>query len=301
MLQANELWKNYNGKDVVRGVSCRVDRGEILGFLGPNGAGKTTTVSMLYGGVLPTRGMIRFNDLEIPRQARLARGSIGIVTQDDNLDPDFDVVSNLIVFARYYGFSGREAAHRTDELIEQVGLQEHRKHRPDELSGGLQRRLVLARALINRPELVFLDEPTTGLDPDSRQGFWKLVSELKQQGCGVVLTTHYMDEAQRLSDRLLLMQRGVIVDEGTPGELIFRTLGAEVIEVAGVPESLLQEMVARSGAWMRPFGDGWLMNVIPEFRTETLANLEAAKPSLFTLRAANLEDVFLRLTGDALD
>lgn len=301
MLQANELWKNYNGKDVVRGVSCRVDRGEILGFLGPNGAGKTTTVSMLYGGVLPTRGTIRFNDLEIPRQARVARGSIGIVTQDDNLDPDFDVVSNLIVFARYYGFSGREGARRADELIEQVGLQEHRKHRPDELSGGLQRRLVLARALINRPELVFLDEPTTGLDPDSRQGFWKLVSELKQQGCGVVLTTHYMDEAQRLSDRLLLMQRGVIVDEGTPGELIFRTLGAEVIEVAGVPEGLLQEMVARSGGWMRPFGDGWLMNVIPDFRAETLARLEAAKPSLFTLRAANLEDVFLRLTGDALD
>src|SRR5690606_29317108 len=149
-----------------------VQQGEILGFLGPNGAGKTTTVGMLYGGVIPTRGTVRFGDLPIPRKGRQARSSIGIVTQDDNLAPDFNVVDNLVIFATHYGFTKAQALQRADELIEQVELSDHRKHKPDELSGGLKRRLVLARALINRPRLVFLDEPTTGLDPDSRQAFW---------------------------------------------------------------------------------------------------------------------------------
>jgi lipooligosaccharide transport system ATP-binding protein len=300
MLTAQDLWKTYSGTDVVRGVNCHVSAGEILGFLGPNGAGKTTTVGMLYGGVIPTRGTIQFLDFQIPRQGRQARGSIGIVTQDDNLDPDFTVTDNLVVFARHYGFSGQQARRRADELIEQVDLTHHRKHKPDELSGGLKRRLVLARALINRPLLVFLDEPTTGLDPESRQSFWKLVSDLKSSGCGVVLTTHYMDEAQRLSDRLLLMQNGIIVDEGTPPALIERTVGREVVEVAGVDESLLNQLADESGAWLRPFGDGWLMGLAPECRAQTLARLEAANPSLLTIRAANLEDVFLRLTGDEL-
>lgn len=300
MLSAENLWKTYSGTDVVRGVSCQVQSGEILGFLGPNGAGKTTTVGMLYGGVIPTRGTIRFGELTIPKQGRQARASIGIVTQDDNLDPDFNVVDNLTVFAHHYGFSREEAHRRADELIEQVELSDHRKHKPDELSGGLKRRLVLARALINRPRLVFLDEPTTGLDPDSRQGFWRLVADLKSAGCGVILTTHYMDEAQRLSDRLLLMQQGVIVDEGTPPVLIERTVGAEVVEVEGVADNLMKELSDQSDAWMRPFGRGWIMSLTPDHRTETIARLEAASPTLLTIRAANLEDVFLRLTGDQL-
>jgi lipooligosaccharide transport system ATP-binding protein len=301
MLRAQDLWKTYNKTDVVRGVSCHVDPGEILGFLGPNGAGKTTTVGMLYGGVLPTRGTIKYLDFAIPRQGRQARGSIGIVTQDDNLDPDFNVVDNLVTFARYHGFSRQQAHRRADELIEQVSLADHRNHKPDELSGGLKRRLVLARALINRPRLVFLDEPTTGLDPESRQGFWKLVTQLKSSGCGVVLTTHYMDEAQRLSDRLLLMQNGIIVDEGTPAELIERTVGSEILEVAGVEESLLNELAERTGAWIRPFGDGWLMSLSPDHRAHTVERLEAANPTLLAIRATNLEDVFLRLTGDELE
>lgn len=300
MLTASDLWKTYNQADVVRGVSCSVQAGEILGFLGPNGAGKTTTVGMLYGGVLPTRGTIEFLGLQIPRQARRARGAIGIVTQEDNLDPDFSVYDNLVVFAHHYGFSRAQARRRAEELIEQVDLTEHRKHKPDELSGGLKRRLVLARALIHDPRLVFLDEPTTGLDPDSRQAFWKLVSDLKARHCGVVLTTHYMDEAQRLSDRLLLMQEGVIVDEGTPTELISRTVGREVVECVGVGEEILQELADKTGAWLRLFGGGWLMNLKPESRAETLARLEAAQPTMLAIRPANLEDVFLRLTGDQL-
>jgi len=301
MLTARDLWKNYNNTDVVRGVSLRVDGSEILGILGPNGAGKTTTVGMLYGGVIPSRGEIHFGSLAIPAQARQARGAIGIVTQDDNLDPDFSTFDNLATFAHHFGMNTRESRQRAEELIEQVGLENHRKHRPDELSGGLKRRLVLARALINRPRLVFLDEPTTGLDPDSRQAFWKLVMDLKASGCGVILTTHYMDEAQRLSDRLLLMQQGEIVDEGTPAELIVRTVGDEVVECAGVPEGLLQELAARTGAWLRPFGGNWLMSLVPVHREEMVATLRSAAPSMLTIRSANLEDVFLRLTGDKLE
>lgn len=255
---------------------------------------------MMYGGVLPTRGDVEFGRWKLPQQGREARGEMGIVTQEDNLDPDFSVVHNLTTFANHYGFSREQAHKRADELIEQVGLEEHRKHKPDELSGGLKRRLVLARALLNRPRLVFLDEPTTGLDPDSRQGFWKLVSELRAQGCGVILTTHYMDEAQRLSDRLILMQQGQIVDEGTPELLIQRVIGREVVECEGIDEALLRELAERTGAWLRPFGQGWLMSLTPENRQETLNRLEQAHSTLLTIRAANLEDVFLRLTGDQL-
>jgi len=301
MLQAEDLWKSYGGKDVVRGVHCTVQPGEILGFLGPNGAGKTTTVGMLYGAVIPTRGVVRFNGFTLPAQGREARRDMGIVTQEDNLDPDFHVVDNLVCFANHYGIWGRAARERADELVERVGLNEHRKHVPDDLSGGLKRRLVLARALLNKPKLVFLDEPTTGLDPESRQGFWKLVADLRSEGCGVVLTTHYMDEAQRLCDRLILMQQGQTVDEGTPAELIERTVGKEVVEVEGVAEEQLRDLAERQGSWWRPFGTGHLMSIQCEARHTCLDSLEQMHPSRLTLREANLEDVFLRLTGDKLE
>ena len=301
MLTATDLWKTYNGKDVVRGVSCHVDAGEVLGFLGPNGAGKTTTVGMMYGGVLPTRGHVQFGEWSIPKQGREARAGMGIVTQDDNLDPDFTVTDNLIVFASYYGFTRAQAQSRADELIERIGLTEHRKHKPDELSGGLKRRLVLARALINRPRLVFLDEPTTGLDPDSRQAFWKLVSQLREEGCGVILTTHYMDEAQRLSDRLILMQQGELVDEGKPLELIERVIGSEVAECEGAPADELRALAGKCGAWMREFGHGWLLSLPAAHRDEMMTRLNEMPGAIISVRTSNLEDVFLRLTGDKLD
>lgn len=300
VITATNLWKTYNGKDVVRGINCHVEAGEILGFLGPNGAGKTTSVGMMYGGVLPTRGTIRFGEWSLPQHGRQARAFMGIVTQDDNLDPDFTVFHNLTVFANHYGFTREQARHRADELIERLELTQHRNHKPDELSGGLKRRLVLARALINHPRLVFLDEPTTGLDPDSRQSFWKLVAELRAENCGVILTTHYMDEAQRLSDRLILMQQGEIVDEGTPDALIQRVIGPEVVESEGIPESVLRDLAATTGAWLRPFGRGWLMSVTAQHRQHVLDRLDAEPSTLLSIRAANLEDVFLRLTGDKL-
>ena len=301
MLVATDVWKSYGNREVVRGLNCTVAPGEILGFLGPNGAGKTTSVGMLYGAVIPTRGSVRYHDFELPRQGRLARRTIGIVTQEDNLDTDFSVFDNLTCFAHHYGMRGRTAELRAQELIERVGLETHRDFKTEELSGGLKRRLVLARALLNRPELVFLDEPTTGLDPESRQSFWKLVSDLRSEGCGIVLTTHYMDEAQRLCDRLVLMQQGLQVDEGTPAELIKRVVGTEVVEIEGVDEAALQAFAERTGAWLRPFGTGHLLAFSGDVARDSFEQLERMRPTRLTIRTANLEDVFLRLTGTLLD
>jgi len=301
MLRAQDLWKRYGDNDVVKGVSCELKSGEILGFLGPNGAGKTTTVGMLYGAVLPSRGKVTFLDWEIPRDGREARAAMGIVTQEDNLDPDFSVVENLMVFAHHYCLRGKAAQARCNELIEKVGLTTHRDYKPDDLSGGLKRRLVLARALINNPKVIFLDEPTTGLDPDSRQAFWKIVSNLRSEGCGIVLTTHYMDEAQRLCDRLILMQNGERVDDGTPAELIERVAGHKVVEVEGIEEEQLKQLDAQQVAWMSPFGTGFLIGLPAHGSHDCTARLEQLQPSRLTVRAANLEDVFIRLTGANLN
>lgn len=299
-LVAYDLWKLYGDRTVVQGVNFTLNPGEVLGVLGPNGAGKTTTVGMLYGAVTPSRGFVQLGNLQVQRDGRAARARMGIVTQEDNLDPDFSVVENLIHFAHHYRLRGRAAQERASQLLNQVDLLDRARDPVEELSGGMKRRLVLARALINRPQIVFLDEPTTGLDPDARQQFWRLVVELKQQGCGVLLTTHYMDEAQRLCDRLLLLQRGQVIDQGTPLELIERTVGQEVVEIEGVPEAQLQQLATQAQTWCRPFGSGYLL-ALPIIDPEALwQQLLLLHPPRLTRRQANLEDVFLRLTGSVL-
>lgn len=298
-LVAYDLWKLYGDRSVVQGVSFSLHPGEVLGLLGPNGAGKTTTVGMLYGAVAPSRGFVKLGDIPVHTNGRSARAQMGIVTQEDNLDPDFSVMENLIHFAHHYRIRGKAARHRAGELLAQVHLQDYAQAAIDELSGGMKRRLVLARALINRPQIVFLDEPTTGLDPDARQEFWKLVTALKQQGCGVLLTTHYMDEAQRLCDRLLLLQSGQVIDQGTPGELIDRTVGKEVVEVEGIAADQLQALIAAANTWGRPFGSGYLL-ALPADPAYLWQQLTALEPQRLTRRRANLEDVFLRLTGGVL-
>ncbi|QSJ14338.1 ABC transporter ATP-binding protein [Nostoc sp. UHCC 0702] len=300
VLLVSELWKFYGNSPVVQNVNFALNSGEILGLLGPNGAGKTTTVGMLYGAVIPSRGFVQLGSWDVHRQGRQVRTYMGIVTQDDNLDPEFTVFQNLIHFAHHYRLVGKAAQHRVGELLERVGLQNYVKHRLDELSGGLKRRVVLARALINHPQVVFLDEPTTGLDPDARQDFWKLVSELKQDGCGVLLTTHYMDEAQRLCDRLLLLQQGQVIDQGSPTELIERIVGQEIVEVVGVAESILQQLAMSAGAWYRPFGSSYLVTLPANNPNVLWEQLVAIEPTSLTRRRANLEDVFLRLTGISL-
>jgi lipooligosaccharide transport system ATP-binding protein len=297
-LVAYDLWKLYGDKPVVQGVSLTLNSGEILGLLGPNGAGKTTTVGMLYGAVVPNRGFVKLGDVSVQGSGPIARASMGIVTQEDNLDPDFSVIENLIYFAHHYRIVGKAARVRAGELLALVDLQDHAQKAIDELSGGMKRRLVLARALINQPKIVFLDEPTTGLDPDARQEFWKLVTYMREQGCGVLLTTHYMDEAQRLCDRLLLLQQGQVIDQGTPEELIRRTIGQEVVEINGVDLLNLQALTAHT--WCRPFGNGYLVALSPDPENDLYQQLEALQPQRLVRRQANLEDVFLRLTGDRL-
>ena len=300
-LVAYDLWKLYGDKPVVSGVDFTLNPGEILGLLGPNGAGKTTNVGMLYGSVVPSRGFVQLGQKQVQSQGSQARYFMGIVTQEDNLDPDFTVIENLIYFAHHYRIVGKAARRRSGELLAQVGLQDYAGQRIDELSGGLKRRLVLARALINHPQMVFLDEPTTGLDPDARQDFWRLVSQLKQSGCGVLLTTHYMDEAQRLCDRLILLQNGKAIDTGTPAELIDRTVGREVAEIEGVAESILQQLAEQAKTWYRPFGSGYLIGLPVENPQLLWEQLAANAPVSLTRRRANLEDVFLRLTGTSLE
>jgi lipooligosaccharide transport system ATP-binding protein len=300
-LKAYDLWKTYAAREVVQGVSFTLNPGEILGLLGPNGAGKTTTVGMLYGAVVPSRGFVQLGEYQVQSQGREVRSLMGIVTQEDNLDPDFTVFENLVYFAHHYRITGKLARNIAGELLAQVGLQEFASNRVDELSGGMKRRLVLARALINNPQVVFLDEPTTGLDPDARQDFWKLVSQLKQKGCGVLLTTHYMDEAQRLCDRLILLQQGKMIDQGTPAELIERTVGREVVEIEGIPEATLQKLAQQAGTWYRPFGSSYLIGLPVENPQPLWEKLSDFTPELITRRRTNLEDVFLRLTGTSLE
>ncbi|MEO0540049.1 MAG: ABC transporter ATP-binding protein [Cyanobacteria bacterium P01_A01_bin.105] len=300
-LTAHDLWKTYGNNTVVQGVQFSLEAGEILGMLGPNGAGKTTTVGMLYGAVKPTQGFVQVDQWRIPAQAKQARQQIGIVTQEDNLDPDFTVFKNLSHFAHHYRITGPAARQRAGELLAQVNLTDRGDAQVNELSGGMKRRLVLARALINRPKLVFLDEPTTGLDPDARQDFWRLVLGLKANGTGVLLTTHYMDEAQRLCDRILLMQQGKIIDQGTPNELIDRVIGPAVAEVEGLSGLQIRQIATDFGVWTRSFGTGHLVTLPQDSGDALWQQLAALSPQQLTRRPANLEDVFLRLTGALLD
>ena len=306
-LVASGLRKSFDGKEVVCGISFELAKGEALGLLGPNGAGKTTTLGMLYGSVIPSAGTATLLPESVQLASRAARRKLGIITQSNNLDPDFSVLDNLLVFCRHYHMGKADAAHRSNELLALVGLTEYRDYRIDQLSGGLQRRLVLARALLANPSIVFLDEPTTGFDPDARQEFWKIIFQLKAEGKSILLTTHYMDEAERLCDRLLLMQSGKIVDSGTPEALIKRIAGNEIIEVTGIESSALTSMLQSihgaaftpSQHWVLPFGNGFL---IPggDPAGKLWLMLEAGSPTRLTRRKANLEDVFLVLTGARL-
>jgi lipooligosaccharide transport system ATP-binding protein len=299
-LCASGLRKSYKGREVVRGVDLCIEPGRITSLLGPNGAGKTTTVGMLYGGVLATSGTVTLGGSEVRSDIRSIRAKFGIVTQDNNLDQDVTVEENLVLFAHHYRMDYAAAKKRALELLEMVGLKGEEKKMPDELSGGMQRRLVFARALIHNPQFVFLDEPTTGLDPDARQEFWKLISGLREREVGVLLTTHYMDEAQRLSDTVLLMQKGKIIDSGAPEELIGRHAGEEVVEIEGVSGEKVAELVQRFSTWICPFGVGVIVGLPQQRLHEFWLALEGINSGRLSRRRANLDDVFLRLTGSGL-
>jgi lipooligosaccharide transport system ATP-binding protein len=221
-VRARGLHKSYNGIVAVDGVDFEVARGECFGFLGPNGAGKTTTMKMIYGLARVGSGTLEVLGLDVVRRRREVKARLGVVPQDDNLDRDLSVGENLLVHAGYFGLSGPAARGRRDELLAFAGLEARAGADVRELSGGMRQRLLIARALVNRPELLVLDEPTTGLDPAARRAVWDVLGRLRAQGVTFLLTTHYMEEAARLCDRLVIMDRGHIVDSGAPGELTAR-------------------------------------------------------------------------------
>ena len=296
ILAAQGIRKSYAGREVVAGIDIELARGECYGLLGPNGAGKTTTLRMLLGLTVPDAGTITLLDHPVPEAAREGRIRVGVVPQVDNLDPDFTVRENLLVYGRYFGLTQSQVLERLPRLLEFAALESRADAKIQELSGGMKRRLVLARALVNDPELLFLDEPTTGLDPQARHQMWEKLRILLRQGKTILLTTHFMDEAERLCDRLKIIDHGRTLAEGPPHALIAEHIEPEVVEVYG-------EGVA---SWVDAHGARLCDRA--ELHGETaFCYLREAAPAIenlrdfpelrFMHRRANLEDLFLKLTG----
>ncbi|BDD91421.1 Nod factor export ATP-binding protein I [Pandoraea sp. NE5] len=294
-IEVIELCKAYDGRPVVDHLSLRVAPGECFGLLGPNGAGKTTTLRMLLGLVTPDSGEIRLGGLSVPRQAPQARRRVGVVPQFDNLDPDFTVRENLAVFGRYFGLSSAELRERVPALLAFARLESKADARVSQLSGGMKRRLTLARALINNPDVLVLDEPTTGLDPQARHLIWERLKSLMNEGKTILLTTHFMEEAERLCHRLCVIDAGRKIAEGTPPELVAREIGCDVVEVFGdVPQALLARLTPLADR-IETSGEThfcYVRDAVP-----VVAALQEQPGVRYLHRRANLEDVFLKLTG----
>ena len=298
-LRAKGLRKSYGSLEVVAGVDLELAPGECFGLLGPNGAGKTTTLRLCLGLIEPDGGSIEVLSLPVPERARDARQRIGVVPQSDNIDPDFTVEENLLVYGRYFGLKEAEIRARIPGLLEFAGLNGRASSRIHTLSGGMKRRLTLARALVNDPDLIFLDEPTTGLDPQARHLIWERLRRLLYQGKTIFLTTHFMDEAERLCHRLAIMDHGRIIAQGAPRELIRTHIEPHVVEVYG----------DGAGRWSEEFGRGESERCERAGETvfcyahdagRLLQNLETREDLRYLHRHANLEDVFLKLTGREL-
>jgi lipooligosaccharide transport system ATP-binding protein len=299
IVKARNLTKKYNHNvTAVDHIDFDVYKGECVGFLGPNGAGKTTTVRMIYCFLPVTEGELTVAGLNVSTQAREIKGMIGISPQDDNLDPDFTVIKNLQVYARYFGIPKEEATKRATQLLKFFALEEKKDASIYQLSGGMKRRLIMARALINEPRILLLDEPTTGLDPQGRHIVWDEIRSLRKQGVTIILTTHYMDEAAALCDRILIVDNGKIIQTGSPHDLIKEFAGEDVLEVEldeAMVKTLKEELpdaeVEVYGDQVRVFAKqhGVFERIIKQFPDKTM-----------TIRNANLEDVFLKLTGRKL-
>ena len=301
-LSARGLKKSYNGFEAVKGVDFEVHLGECFGFLGPNGAGKTTTMKMIYGAVIPTGGELAVAGLDVRRCEREIKRRIGVVPQENNLDDELMVRENLLVYGRYYDLPRKLALQRADELLEFVQLTEKAESRVEQLSGGMKRRLLIARALINDPEIVVLDEPTTGLDPQARHLVWDRLRALTAEGKTLLLTTHYMEEAARLCDRLVIMEGGIIIAEGSPEELVEEHVSPQVLEFRAGPEELerLRPVIEAASDAVERSGEALLA-----FTADGEALMEDVRQSGIEVentvyRHAGLEDVFLRLTGRRL-
>ena len=295
---ARDLFKSYGRLEAVRGVSFEVGTGEVVGFLGPNGAGKTTTVRMISCFLPPSGGTASIHGLDVRERPRDVKRIIGVCPQEDNLDPDFDVVKNLLVYGRYFGIPSGEVRARALELLEFVTLSDKARTPIQALSGGMKRRLVLARALLNEPRVLMLDEPTTGLDPQARHAIWTRIRSLRARGTTVLLTTHYMEEASQLCDRVVVMDEGKILLEGAPQALVEREVGRTVVEAWNYGQEFAEFLRGLSGR-LEEVGDRLYFYPSEGDRIERL--LEERFPQQERLiRRATLEDVFLKLTGRAL-
>ncbi|OGA03050.1 MAG: nodulation factor ABC transporter ATP-binding protein NodI [Betaproteobacteria bacterium RIFCSPLOWO2_02_FULL_62_17] len=296
ILAVEGLHKSYGALQVLRGVSFAIERGECYGLLGPNGAGKTTTLRLCLGHSEPDAGKLQLRGLPVPAMAREARVRVGVVPQMDNLDPDFTVEENLRVYGRYFGLQDSVVRARIPQLLDFAGLAGRAGASIQELSGGMKRRLTLARSLVNDPEVIFMDEPTTGLDPQARHLIWERMRTLLGEGRTILLTTHFMEEAERLCSRLAIMDTGRVIAEGSPRQLVAQHIEPQVVEVYGdgvehwtrAQASHLADRVELTGETAFCYAS----NPAP-----LLATLEAQAALRYLHRHANLEDVFLKLTG----
>jgi lipooligosaccharide transport system ATP-binding protein len=297
VIQAENLTKTYNSVAAVDGISFTVRAGEVFGFLGPNGAGKTTTMKMIACVSPRTSGTLSVFDMDPEQNPTEIKQEIGVVPQETNLDPDFTCSGNLTTYARYFDIPVAEARKRADDLLAFVQLEEKRDVLIDKLSGGMKRRLILARALINNPSLLILDEPTIGLDPQARHLIWERLRLLQAQGNTIVLTTHYLDEAARLCDRLVIMDHGKILVLGTPADLVKQHVGSEIVEV-----EKSDEVLACLAGQKIPYEiTGDMVQVATESAHDVAKTLlDSCEIKKVITRPATLEDVFLKLTGRTL-
>jgi lipooligosaccharide transport system ATP-binding protein len=302
MIRARELRKSFGDFEAVKGIDVEVRRGEAFGFLGPNGAGKSSTMRMIAAVSPVSGGELRILGMDPAEDGPSIRARIGVCPQEDTLDTELNVRDNLYIYGRYFGLPRAEVRQRCDELLEFVQLTERARSKVEALSGGMKRRLTIARSLINRPEVLLLDEPTTGLDPQARHVVWDRLFRLKQQGVTLVITTHYMDEAEQLCDRLVVMDRGVIVAEGSPQELIRTYSTREVAELrfrTGEHEAVapkIEDLAER----VEVLPDRILLYTQDGEEAIAKVHERGLDPVVTLVRRSSLEDVFLRLTGRTL-
>lgn len=296
-IEIKDLTKRYDDKVAVDGISLEIFKGECFGLLGPNGAGKSTTMKMMYCSALVSSGELYVLGLNVKKNFREIKSRIGVVPQEDGLDPDFTVLENLIVYARYHNMSRSDAEMKAQALLRMMRLEEYQDRSVDTLSGGMRRRLAIARGLINSPELIFLDEPTTGLDPQARIWIWDFFKQLKSEKTTLVLTTHYMEEAEQMCDRVAIIDEGKILTVGRPADLIKDLIGKEVVEFSTNPVDLNYYLgrLRAGGYTYQVIKD--TVSVLVKENQEGRKVVDLIASDKIFIRKPTLNDVFLKLAG----